>query len=149
MAEIITGQGHRILLDDEDYERFGHYTWHVDCGYLKWRNKRLHRLIMNPPPHLFVDHINGDPLDCRRANLRIATNQQNCRNSRPRGGSSKLKGAVFDRCHKGRKPWRSRIRVNGKLIHLGNFATEIEAAKAYDKAALEMFGEFARPNFND
>jgi len=94
-----------------------------------------------------IDHINGNGLDDRRANMRTCTNQQNMRNLRKRrSGSSIYKGVYYD---KRRRTWYARICHNGKNIHLGTFATEIEAARAYDRAARRLFGEFARLNFPD
>jgi len=102
---------------------------------------------MQPPPGMMIDHINGNGLDDRRANMRTCTNQQNMRNLRKRrSGSSIYKGVYYD---KRRRTWYARICHNGKNIHLGTFATEIEAARAYDRAARRLFGEFARLNFPD
>ena len=94
-----------------------------------------------------VDHINHNGLDNRRANLRIATASQNNANSR-RGmnrGRSKYKGVWWD--EKAGK-WRAGIKCQGKCIHLGMFDDEIEAAKAYDRAAGLYHGEFAVLNFS-
>jgi hypothetical protein len=91
----------------------------------------------------FVDHINGNGLDNRDENLRLATNSQNQMNSRKRSGtSSRYKGVSLQR-----KRWRAQIKLDGKLIYLGMFDTEEQAAMAYDYAAIELFGEFSRINF--
>ena len=93
-----------------------------------------------------LDHINGDKLDNRLCNLRPATVSQNHANSKPRGGTSRYKGVHwFKRDGK----WHAAIGYNGKLVHLGYFANEIEAAKAYDKAARRLFGEYAYCNFTE
>jgi len=106
---------------------------------------RLHRWLLNAAASEDVDHVNGDGLDNRRENLRKATAAQNTYNARKRSlGTSKYKGVNID---EGRRPWRARIRVDLKLIHLGRFATEEEAARAYDKAARRHFGKFACVNF--
>jgi HNH endonuclease/AP2 domain len=105
----------------------------------------LYRHILNAADGLVVDHVNGNPLDNRKANLRICTQTENCYNSAKRSGAkSKYKGvSIRDEA----KPFRARITKDGKGCHIGSFETEIEAALAYDVKAKEMFGEFARLNF--
>ncbi len=145
-------QGKFALVDAADYDALSQYKWHlVAPGKLYAGRKEggktiyMHRQIMQPPPGMLVDHINGNGLDDRRANMRICTNQQNMRNVRKRpGGDSIYKGVYYD---KRRRTWYARIGHNGKNHHLGTFATEIEAARAYDRAARELFGEFACLNF--
>lgn len=102
----------------------------------------LHRVIV--PTELTVDHRNGDGLDNRRENLRPATDKQQMRN-RPKipGSTSRYKG-VF-RAPTGR--WTAQIKYDHKSRHIGMFATEEAAARAYDEAARRAFGEFARTNF--
>ena len=91
------------------------------------------------------DHINGNGLDNRRENLRICTNQENIRNQLPtRGGSSQYKGVCWD---KSKGKWQSNITLDGRQRNLGRFTSEVEAAKAYDAAALKHWGRFAKPNF--
>lgn len=90
-----------------------------------------------------TDHRNGNGLDNRRKNLRPCTHAQNCRNAKPRSVSSKYKGVGWSRVH---NKWRARIRVDGILKSLGVFTEEAQAARAYDRAAAEYFGEFARLN---
>ena len=95
-------------------------------------------------PEQDLDHIDGDPLNNKINNLRLCNKQQNRANSK----TKKLyKGVVktFRKNH----PWKAQIKCNDKLVHLGVFKTEIEAARAYDVAAKEFFGEFASPNFKD
>lgn len=108
---------------------------------------RLHRHVVglvNGDPRV-PDHINGDRLDNRRENLRVATHRQNVRNAKLRaGGSSQYKGVAW---RPTRSCWRARIRVDYKQIHLGHFGDEAAAARTYDTAARELFGEFANLNF--
>jgi len=93
-----------------------------------------------------LDHINGDKLDNRLYNLRPATTAQNQHNRKlnRKVGTSRYKGVSW---YKPTGKWRARIQHNGKEIYLGYFADEIEATKAYDKAARQLFGEYARCNF--
>ena len=106
----------------------------------------MHREVANTPDGLVCDHINGDSLDNRKANLRSATYLQNSwnRGKSQRIGYSKYKGVIF---YKMRQKWCATICVYGKKIFLGTFEDEIQAVKAYDKAAKKYFGEFAKPNF--
>jgi len=104
----------------------------------------MHRLLV--PTADRVDHINGDGLDNRRANLRAADRIENGRNMRPRGPSG-FKGITFRKPPWRGKPWHARISYDGKLHHLGCFDSPEEAARAYDAAAIQHFGEFARLNF--
>ena len=100
----------------------------------------MHNQIMSFPK-MYVDHKNGNGLDNRRINLRLATRRQNSQNSRKRGNtSSKFKGVSF---HKQSGKWRSRIIINGTECFLGLFDSEESAAQMYRSVALEVFGEFA------
>lgn len=102
----------------------------------------LHRIILRPAPNEEVDHINGDPLDNRRENLRICTRRQNAAARRFPSGKSGYRGVSY---HCGK--WQASVRVDGVLVYLGRFDTAEEAAKQYDDAAIEAFGEFANLNF--
>ena len=129
------------------------YRWHYDHGYastpkLKGGNPRtrLHRLLLGgSDPNAVVDHINGDRLDNHKANLRFCSPQENWRNSASAQGSSVEFKGVDLYMKTGR--FRARIHPDGKQKHLGFFATAEQAARAYDAAALEHFGKFARLNF--
>lgn len=106
----------------------------------------VHRLVL---PHKssrqsHIDHVNGDRLDARRDNLRVATPAQNQANrKKAEGKTSRYKGVSRTR----RGKWYAQITVNYVAINLGTFACEEEAARAYDAAAVEHFGDFARLNF--
>jgi hypothetical protein len=102
---------------------------------------KMHRVILNAPEGVHVDHINGDGLDNRRENLRLVTPQLNQANSRKRlVGGSVYKGVAWSAPA---RRWRAYIAPNRKQIHLGLFNTEIEAAQAYDAKAREIWGEHA------
>ncbi len=107
----------------------------------------LHRFLMNPPDGLEVDHIDGDGLNNRRANLRIVRHCDNQKNQLlSSANTSGYKGVTFD---KQTGKWRAQIKHNGRRQPLGRFAVKEDAARAYDMAARRLFGEFARLNFQD
>jgi hypothetical protein len=154
-------QGKYAIVDPEDYGRLSKYKWHankakntyyavrrVHVGYKKWKHIKMHREVLNPPDHLFADHINHNGLDNRIANLRAATHRQNAYNRIhfTKNPSSKYKGVSFK---KRVKKWEAQIRYDGKSKFIGTFDSEIEAAKAYDKEAKKRHGEFAVLNFPD
>lgn len=153
VKEIPLTQGQVTLVDDEDFERFGQYRWfaHKQRGtYYAARNKpdgdsraiaSLHREILQPGIGQECDHINGNALDNRRCNLRVCTRAENSRNAKAqRGTSSVFKGV---RWHPQRQRWYAEIRFEGIARYLGRFHKEEDAARAYDHAARELFGEFA------
>lgn len=153
---ISLSKGKFAIISECDYELVSQIEWHAKrdgrryyaCGWVGPHESRklvkLHRFILNPPDDMEVDHINGNGLDCRRENMRVCTKTQNMRNRRKFKGVSRYKGVDwYGRSNK----WRARIRVNGKLLHLGYFEEESAAARAYDLAAIEHFGRFANLNF--
>ena len=153
MRQIPLTRGKYTLVDDGDFEWLSQWNWQCVNGYAV-RTIRLetgkrmavfmHRLILDTPAGMDTDHVNRNPLDNRRANLRAATRGQNLQNSEPRVGcSSRFKGVCW---HKRDHVWQANIRKDGKFMHLGTFNNELEAAIVYDKAARELFGTFARLN---
>lgn len=165
MRTIVLCGGKNAIVSDQDYEELAAYTWCVkqhtpDLAYVyryvrqlsgKYRRMKMHNQIVKPLDGLTVDHINGDPLDNRRCNLRLANQRQQAQNMRKRiAASSKFKGVTKCGLVHGKYvssvPWRARIRVNGKLLSLGFYPTEEEAAIAYNKAASKYFGRFAALN---
>jgi hypothetical protein len=158
---INLGEGEWTILDQEDYYRLNHFKWSAVSNDKKIyaariiRKKKfgrimtmyLQREIMQPPKGLLVDHENGDELDNRRDNLRLATHSQNsCNRAKRKNTSSRFTGVCL---LKTRNRWRVGIKNKGKRIFLGYYDDEIEAAKAYDAAARKYHGEFARLNFPD
>ena len=143
MKKIITKRGQEIIVDAEDYMLLNSLAWHVNsAGYAKHgTNTLMHRLIMDAPAGYVVDHINGNPLDNRKSNLRICTQAENLRNQRKTHAqrSARYKGVSITRNGK----WRARITLNQKWYSLGHYATPEEAAVAYNEAAKELHGEYA------
>ncbi len=140
------------IVDADDYLWLSKYTWFAegtDKNFYAVRKAggksiKMHRQIMNAPGHLVVDHIDHNGLNNRKENLRICTFAENCRNLRAsRHKSSKYKGVHRN---KRLKKWAAQITCDHKTHHLGYFHDEIDAAKAYDRAAAELFGEFASLN---
>lgn len=163
MKEIVVNSKkhgrHVIIVDDEDYELVNSHIWHVTklpsgdlyaSTNLRIGNKRtnvqMQRILMTTVRGMHIDHKNGNPLDNRRGNLRIATHSQNMCNQRIRvNNTSGFKGVKL---RKGVpfKKWLVRINVNKKEIFVGSFENKIEAAKAYNEAAKKYHGEFAKLN---
>ena len=152
--EIALTQGKFALIDKADFHKISPLAWHAKRGRGdRWvaehsfydkqtgrKNILMHRLILCPPDHLVVDHINGDALDNRRENLRVCTHQQNSMN-RAGWGRTEYIGVV-----KVGKLWRARIEPNGHALLLGLFETPGLAAAAYNKAARIIYRDFARIN---
>lgn len=136
-------------VDDEDYEMLMTLSkrWCVNDGYaFNTQLGRLHRFLLNAPAGVMVDHRNGDKLDNRRGNLRLCTNSQNQANRQVVRGASPFKGVTWQRRPDGRGFWNAKLIVNGVVSYLGRHDTDVEAAAAYNAAAIEAFGEFAHLN---
>jgi len=146
---IPLGDGFYAYVDKADYEWLSRYTWHLSNGYAfrleKGKRIAMHREIMQPPKGKLVDHIDGNKANNCRLNLRVCTQAENLRNTCKRHGSrSGFKGVFYDmRFGK----WFAQCRLKGKRHWRGYFDNEMEAARAYDRMAVELFGEFARLNF--
>lgn len=149
------------FIDDQDHDFLSAFVWYVDPGtstlYARkmesrrkggsWKTKSvsMHRLIVNAPRGKDVDHINGNGLDNRRANLRICSRKENLGNQRVRtNNTSGFKGVYW---HNRAKKWCAQITENEHGRHQGLFQTKEEAARAYDLAAKNLYGDFAKLNF--
>lgn len=143
-----------VYVNDNDYDLLSRYEWHLaNYGYAAYSpgsGKRIfmHRLVAAAADRHEIDHIDTNKLNNQYTNLRKSNKKFNSANREKQKGeyTSKYKGvSVYN--SRGKSKWRAYIFVDYKQIHLGIFNTQIEAAKAYDKAALKYFGEHARFNF--
>jgi hypothetical protein len=166
MAELLLPKLGPALVDDEDMERVAPYRWYASQTSRKTGKPKiyvmgtslgvgrplfyLHRFVLDAPKGIKVDHQNGNTFDCRKANLRLATDNQNAHNRMPNetyGGrpcSSKFKGVSRES-----GKWRAQIGHMRVLYRIGLYEDEIEAAEAYDDFAYWLHGEFALRNFPD
>jgi hypothetical protein len=133
------------VVDDSDYAWLSQFKWCVSAGYaMNAKMGSMHRLLAGAKHGQCVDHVNGDKLDNRRSNLRIATHSENSRNrKRPKTNTSGFKGVSWHVKH-GKGAWRASIWLNGKNRELGRFASPQAAHEAYASAAAEHYGAFAR-----
>lgn len=144
-------KGRVVLISIEDESIILGHAWRIKPNkhtsyvrrYEKSKDVLLHRVLMSPPPSLFVDHKNGNGLDNRRENLRLATREQNGMNRlRGKRGKSGFIG-VYPNCGR----WRAMVATETKRINIGQFDTPEEAARARDALAVSVYGEFATLNF--
>lgn len=143
-AEIVTARGQRYVIDLEDVDKVRGRSWYAIKGYAAAgkKNLHLHRLLLDAPKGVQVDHIDGNPSNNRRSNLRLCTHAENVRNVRRRAdNTSGFKGVSM--CSRAKR-WRARIRLSRKLIHIGYFETPEQAKAAYEAAAERLFGAFKR-----
>lgn len=155
MKEIRLYCGLIAFVDDEDFDRLIKHKWFKSKGKtgfsvyastkINGKNVKMHRLILGAESGVMIDHVDHNGLNNQKDNLRKCNNIQNSRNqSKRKSLFSQYKGVCRKKNRK--KGWQAGITVNYKRINLGAFHSEIEAAIAYNNAALEIFGEFARIN---
>jgi hypothetical protein len=146
---IPLGDGFYAYVDAADYEWLSQWRWHMNGGYAarmeKGKRVYMHRQIMQPAQEKLVDHIDSNRANNCRSNLRVCNHLENQRNKRKENGSaSRFKGVFYDKRY---DKWRARCRCGGERRTFGCFDNELDAARAYDRAAVQWFGEFARLNF--
>lgn len=153
-------RGFETKVDNNDFDYLSKFTWHalvtrkgkvyakttLYLGNYKQKDMLMHRMIMLFPSGE-IDHINGDSLDNRKENMRVGSHLQNLMN-RPKSHSNRTgyKGVIKKNDKWGKSSYMARIGVDLKSINLGYYKTAIEAAIAYNKAAQEIYGEFAHLN---
>ena len=152
--QIPLTRGMTALVDDQDYAVLSDYEWHaLKCGSKLYAasttpNKQkllMHRIILGATDGQVIDHLNGNGLDNRRGNIRIASISINNHNRTKKfSNKSGFRGVSKDIWYDG---WRAYIRENKKTKYLGYFHNPEDAAKAYDISALRLFGEHAVTNF--
>lgn len=172
---IPLSRGYEAIVDADMYDYLIQFTWcavvYDDRVYaqrnikkgdrvkLKRKSKFMHEEILEAPAKMDIDHINRNGIDNRKCNLRLCTRSQNSANARkqikknPTRPQSKYKGVFYVWCYGPdgtkyvrTKPWCARVSLDGVIYHLGYYFTEDEAAEAYNKAALQKFGIYSRPN---
>lgn len=157
---VCKNTGHKALVSEEDFGYLSKWNWYQSSSGYACRNVNTGKKTFNISmartivglshnDERQVDHVNGNRMDNRRDNLRICTPQENVWNMKKflrKKQSSVLYKGVYLKPETGL--WRARVRYNGKDIHCGYWNTEEEAAKAYDQKAKELFGEFAKLNFD-
>ena len=154
-ATIIRSDGAEILVDRADYDRLNQYRWFAAgtkngyAGRSVTRNGKsrvcyMHRELLAPPPGFVVDHVNGNPLDNRRSNLRICTHSQNCVNRTVSHNSYGFVGIGYDPVQ---DRYQAGVTQDGARFRGPWRLTAKEAAKDYDCLARGVHGEYARLNF--
>jgi hypothetical protein len=158
MKAIPLTQGLATFVDDDDYEKVKSFKWHltengrVRYARRQWRENGvcfkiyLHRLLLDAPKGMEVDHIDGDGLNNRRCNLRLCTHAQQAQafQGKRLEKTSKYRGVSWVTRD---KRWTVHLQHNQQQIYLGYFTNEVLAAHVHDVAAVELFGEFAQLNF--
>lgn len=156
MKKIYLNNGKFTIVDDNLFNYLSQWKWSVSGNYVLRRKQKnkviktifMHRLLMNNPEGLVVDHKNGNKLDNRIENLRICTQQQNNFNKKtPNHNTSGFKGVYWE---KNKQCWKAYISINTdgkKKKFTKNCSSLIEAAQKYDELASLYFGEYAKTNF--
>ncbi len=157
MIEIPLTKGYVAIVDDDCPPEILAQKW---CAHVNNRSGKvyvvrnilngdgrycmrlLHRAIMSAPAGFEVDHIDGDGLNNQQSNLRLCTRAENMQNQRRQTDTA----SGFKGVHRNHNKWRARIKTSEQSLNLGTFESKFDAARAYDEAAIRLFGEFARTN---
>lgn len=149
----VTKKGQEFLFDEEDWDVIQHFSWFSTTkGYINTSDRTfdvqlipMHRMVLHAEdPKQHIDHINGNPSDNRKSNLRVCTQQQNLWNQPARTNNISGYKGVYP--NKRRTRWKATIKVNYENIYLGQYDTKEQAALAYNQAAIKYHGEFAKLN---
>lgn len=148
MKEILVSKKFIAFIDDEDFDKISKIKWSKhNLGYALSSKGYMHRIILNAPKDKKVDHIDGNPLNNQKLNLRFCEQFENTRNRlKSKNTSSQYKGVSFN---KKRKKWHAYIMTDYKRTHLGFFDSEINAAREYNRAAIIHHGQFAKLNITE
>lgn len=148
MKFIELTQGKKAVVDDQDYAYLSQFSWHYSRYAIRSENGKkilMHRQIMRTPRTMETDHRDGDTLNNQRFNLRTCTKAQNQANRKKSAGTiSTYKGVTRDRR---KNLWLAQIMNDKKNLFIGYFKEERHAGLAYDIAAKDLFGDYARTNF--
>jgi len=153
MKTIVLTQNKFTIVNNKDFKYLNQFTWFTMkkrnkfyvCGSVNGKKVYMHRLLLNAKKNQYVDHINGNPLDNRKQNLRLCSNSENLRNrTKNSNNTSGFKGVWRNKIS---KCWIVTLTIKGKSKYFGAFKNKKDAAKAYDKAALKYYKEFAKLNF--
>jgi hypothetical protein len=163
--EIELTKGYVAIVDDKNFEKLNAIKW---CACEDGNNvyalhsfkndetgKRevisMHRFIMGVPKKIKIDHVDGNGLNNLEENLRHCTNAENAHNMKieRKNNTTGFKGVSYYPANNSINPYSAHIGYRGKLIHLGYYTTVQQAARAYDRKAKELFGEFAALNYDD
>ena len=152
VRRIPLGKGLFATVDASDYEQVSKYRWYATHNGGKnvyaatttkdGKTMHMHRMLMRPRKGYVVDHIDGNGLNNRRCHLRVCTHAQNMANRTPRGGSSQFVGV-----YRSKDKWLAHVTHRGKYHYVGIFDDEVEAAKARDRKAYALHGQYAYLNF--
>ncbi len=140
------------LVDERDFNLVSKFHWNLhSSGYAYTRARKggkniyMHRLVAKASARQKINHRDGNPLNNVRSNLRISNQSLSLASGRGWKNNSGYRGVY---CRKDSGKFQVKLKVKGRQIRLGTYVDPVEAAQAYDKAALEYFGEFARLNFS-